>query len=115
MDSQKTFYETIFEYYEKTLSNKIPLENLKEMSNEIAEYYYDQYNRFKNQYPKSIKRYSSFQTKDLIHPQTYEIIIKYYKQKIGNDYAKYSQLILNMNEAEFKAFEKNREDFYNMW
>ena len=113
MDTKEIFSTTIFEYYQEILINEIPKEYLKEMSNEISGYYYEQYYRFKNQYPKSNKRYSSFQIKDLNHPQTYDLIIKYFKLKVGNNYTKYLQLVLNMNEKELETFEKYREDFNN--
>ena len=70
---------------------------------------------FRAQYPKSIKRYSTFQLKDLDHPQTFEMVINFFKEKLGSDYQKYSRLLLNMTETELKSFEKSRQDFYNMF
>ena len=97
------------------MEGKIPVELLKEVCNSIADYYYAQYERFTIQYPKSIKRYSTFKVKDLEHPTSYEIIIKFFKQKFGSKYTDYTKILLGMNDDELKLFEKNREDFYNMF
>jgi len=115
MDSKTTFFKIIFEHYNHISNGELNSELLVEMSNRINDYYYEQYSRFTIQYPKSIKRYSSFQLKDLEHPTTYEIIIKFFKEKSIENYSEYSKLILNMNEIELNTFEKSREDFYNMF
>ena len=115
MNNKNKFYDTIFEYYNQIFNGKISNNLLTEMSDGLADYYYDQYNRFSIQYPKSVKRYSSFQLKDLDHPTTFEIIIKFFKEKFANNYPENVKLILNMTENELKAFEKSRDDFSNMF
>jgi hypothetical protein len=115
MDSKENFYQVILAYYDKIAKGLVPEELLSGLAKSIADFYYDQYYRFKNQYPKSIKRYSSFQTKDLDHPTTFELVIKYFKERLGANYAEFSGLLLCMTDDELKAFEKNREDFYKIF
>ena len=115
MDTRKEFFNTICKYYKEISKNKIPEELLDGVCNCIADYYYDQYDRFTRQYPKSIKRYSTFQVKDLEHPTTFEIIINYFKGRIGTNYAEHVKVLLNKTDAKLQIFEKNREDFYKMF
>ena len=113
MDSKQDFYYIIYDYYFKVVDNKFPSFQLEELCNRITDYYYDQYTRFREKYPKSLKRYSSFQIKDLDHPETFEIIINFLKEKMGNNYPNKSMLILDWSLDELMEFEKNRNDFHN--
>lgn len=115
MDSKDKFYEIILDFYKNAVGDKIPNDILKLLCRQLSENFYDEYTRFRAQYPKSIKRYSSFQTKDLNHPLTFELVIKFFKDKFGIDYKKYSCLLLNMTDSELADFEKNRQEFYNMF
>lgn len=115
MDSRQDFFNSIHNYYSNCSEGKVPLELVKELSEEVADYYYNQYCRFRKQYPKSVKRYSKFMLKDLDHPTTLEMIIKYFKRTEGDNYRNYCMILLKMNEEELIKFEKDREDFYNMF
>ena len=115
MDAKQDFFNSIHSYYVNISGDKVPSELLNEVSKVITEYYYEQYSRFGKQYPNSAKRYSSFQLKDLDHPTTFEMIIKYFKTKSSERYREYSQQLLNMSDQELAKFEKNIEDFYKMW
>lgn len=115
MDAKQDFFNGIHGYYLNISAGKVPLELVNEVSKVITEYYYEQYSRFGKQYPKSAKRYSSFLLKDLDHPTTFEMVIKFFKTKSGESYRVFSQQLLNMSEEELAKFEKNREDFYKMW
>ena len=114
MDSKQDFFEIIYNHYAKIVGDKISAQILHDLSECVAEYYYKQYGKFKNQYPKSAKRYSSFQIKDLDHPQTFELIINLLKEKMGSDYSKYTTLLLNISATELSQFEKTRKDYHNM-
>ncbi|NAS29736.1 hypothetical protein GTQ40_02020 [Flavobacteriaceae bacterium R38] len=115
MDSKEQFLEIIRKKYLDLTQEQVPFDLVDEVSNNITDYYYDQYQRFIKQYPKSVKRYSSFQIKDLDHPITHETIIKILKEKVDTDYEKYAILFLNMTLEELKKFERNREEFYKMF
>jgi len=113
MDSKETFFEKIYKYYQDISKEKIDTDNLIELSRRISDYYYEQYNRFGKQYPKSIKRYSVFNSKDLEHPDTLELIINFFKEKFGDEYFKFSKVLLNMTDSQLKTFEINRELYHN--
>ena len=114
MDSKKKFFETIMSYYSE-LAEDVPTESLNKVTIALTDYYFDQYGRFAKQYPKSIKRYSSFKTSDLDHPDTFEIIIRTLKETEGPHYEKSAMTLLKLDFLELKAFEKNREDFYKIF
>ncbi|MET4072794.1 hypothetical protein [Hymenobacter sp. UYCo722] len=112
MDSKQDFFNVIYDYYYKRVDAAIPSELLREVSERITDFYYEQYSIFRLQYPKSVKRYSSFKIDDLNHPQVFEIVIKYFKEKLSDDYSDYSSIVLELNSDELKAFEKSRQQFY---
>ena len=115
MDSKQKFLDTIRTEYLDLTQGQVSVDLIDFVSERITDYYYDQYKRFRKQYPKSIKRYSAFQTKDLDHPTTHETVIKAVKEKVGIDYEKYAILFLDTTLDELKSFEKNREEFYKMF
>jgi hypothetical protein len=115
MESRQTFLDSIQNYYIKMSDGKVPFEFINELSEVVTDYYYEQYSRFGKQYPKSAKRYSSFQLKDLSHPETFEMVIKYFKEKTSERYREFSRQLLNISEEELSRFEKNREEFYKLW
>ncbi len=73
MDSKQEFKRVIYSHYSEIAGDRVPDKILHELSETISDYYYEQYKRFGKQYPKSIKRYSSFQIKDLDHPTTFGV------------------------------------------
>jgi hypothetical protein len=113
MDSKEVFFKMIYKYYEDISIDQIDTNILIELSNRIADYYYEQYNRFGKQYPKSIKRYSEFQLKDLNHPTIFELIIIFFKEKFGDNYSEPSKILLNMTDSRLRDFEMNRELYHN--
>lgn len=115
MDSLNQFKESIYEHYKKVVPDEFPEQLLNGVAAKLATEFHEQYSRFKKQYPKSARRYSTFQVKDLDHPQTFESIIEFLKINAKADYKKYAAELLNMNESEVINFEKSREDFYNMF
>ena len=115
MSPRHDFYKTIFEYYFKVAGSKLPAGQLEKVCERIADYYYGQYTRFRKQYPKSAKRYSTFQINDLDHPQTFEIIINYFKQNTGDNYSDPTIILLGWTSDKLQEFERSRQDFYNMF
>jgi hypothetical protein len=115
INSKTQFLKTIKGGYLRLTNGCVPEYLLNAVSKAITDYYYDQYRRFRKQYPKSVKRYSTFQIKDLNHPTTFEIIIKVLREKVGKDYDKFAPLFLNMTLDELRQFKKNREEFYQMF
>lgn len=115
MNSKEDFFETISSYYHSSISKGIPEYLLMGMCTAVTDYYYEQYTRFYKQYPKSQKRYSAFHLKDIDHPSTTEIIIRYFKEQVPDQYLHYSSIALQLTIAQVKEFEKRREDFYRMF
>ena len=115
MDAKHDFYARIYSYYYKIVGESIPLQLLDELYEKITDYIYEQYVRCSKKYPKSIKRYSSLKVDDLDHPQIFELIIKFFKQKSGSKYLEYSGNMLNISQEEINDFEKRREEFYDMF
>ena len=115
MDSRQKFLEIIRKEYSGLTLGKVNKELINTVSEGVTDYYYEQYQRFRKNYPKSIKRYSTFHLKDLDHPSTHELVIKIIKKKVGTEYEDSATKFLNMTLDELKEFEKNREEFYNMF
>jgi len=111
MDSRDNFKQTIFTYYKNISADLIPLTLLSSLCDKIADYYYDQYTRFRQQYPKSTKRYSAFQLKDIDHPQTKKIVVDFFKNELGTKYRDNSKLLLGMTDKELEDFEQWWYDF----
>ncbi|MGB1032007.1 MAG: hypothetical protein ACPGWM_05305, partial [Flavobacteriales bacterium] len=68
MDSRERFLEIIRTEYTDLIDGKVDKELIDAVSEGVTDYYYEQYQRFRKEHPKSIERYSSFQLKDLNHP-----------------------------------------------
>ena len=111
MDSQEKFKAVILDHYKNIAGDQIPLTLLDKLCDNITEYYYEQYSRFRRQYPKSIKRYSTFQLKDIDHPQTKKIVVDFFKNELKTKYRDYSKLLLNMTDTELDNFEQWWYDF----
>lgn len=111
MDSQENFKQAILQYYQNLAGDQVPFILVDKLSDKVTQYYYEQYLRFSKQYPKSIKRYSTFQLKDLDHPSTKKIVIEYFKNALNTEYKKYSGLLLKMTKEEIDAIEQWWIDF----
>lgn len=111
MEPQEKFKQVIFDYYKNIVGIQVPFTLVDALSEKIADYYYEQYSRFRRQYPKSIKRYSTFQLKDLDHPSTKKIVVDYFKNTHKTDYKNYSKLLLKMTETELENLEQWWRDF----
>lgn len=113
--SKEDFYAIILNYYTDKSQNLVPMELLKSLSVEITNYYFEQYSCFRRQYPKSIKRYSSFKTIDLDHPKTHEMVIHFFRVSAKDDYLIYSSILLGLTKENIIAFEKEQIAFYNIF
>jgi len=114
MDTKQQFLDVIQNEYLKIVGNNMPNDLLKVVCEAVADDRYHQYQRFTNDHPKSTKRYSSFQTKDLDHPWVFELVIKTLKKEVGAEYESYAMLLLKMSQNELRDFERRMIDFHNM-
>ena len=111
MDSRDSFKQAITGHYKNIFADKVPSNLLDSLCDKITDYYYDQYSRFRKHYPKSIKRYSTFQLKDIDHPQTKKIVVDFFKNEIREKYKEYSKILLSMTDKELNEFEQSWYDF----
>ena len=114
MDTRDNFKQVIFNHYKNIAADEVPVTLLNSLCDKITDYYYDQYTRFRKQYPKSIKRYSTFQLKDIDHPQTNKIVVDFFKSELKTQYRSYSKLLLSMTDTELDNFEQWWYDFERM-
>src|SRR5687768_13248357 len=113
MQTKKEFYDTIYRYYADRVGEKISSTFLSGLTERITEHYYEQYSRFRIQYPKSVKRYSTFKIDDLEHPEVTEIVINYFKERVGDNYAENAMIALGLSLPELRRFEEYREAYHN--
>lgn len=113
--SRNHFHLKIKNVYDKISDRRISEDLLKTLICEVTEEQYDCYRRFWNKYPKSKKRYSNFKIEDLNHPSIHDLIIKFFKEKTPANYVVNCMIMLEMEEVSFLAYEKSRQEFYDMF
>jgi hypothetical protein len=113
MQSNQEFFHTIYQFYSNRVEEQLPELFLKELSEEITNYYYRQYSKYRLAYPKSVKRYSTFKLEDLDHPEVTDLVIKYFKNKIGDDYQRLTLIFQNISLDDLKYHEEYRENYNN--
>ena len=109
MQSKQEFFLTIYRFYFNRVGEQIPELFLKELSEEISDHYYEQYSRFRIDYPKSVKRYSIFKIEDLDHPEVTDMVIKFFKNKSGDDYQRMTLIFQNIFLNDLKWHEEYQE------
>lgn len=117
LDSREGFYTKIKDYYSEFIGidDKIPEEFQIRIYNFLAKDFHSQYARFRIQYPKSIKRYSTLKLQDLENPLTKDLIISFVKKNRPNEYKIICSTLFKMSELEFNEYEKQRNDFRDMF
>jgi hypothetical protein len=116
VDIVKENYAKIKAYYISNLSQNqminFDYDDLNIISVEILIYYFNIYTRWKEYYVKS--NYDiKFYEKDFNHPDTYDIIIFYLKQKYPDNWKSMSQKYINMTSVEFDFYWTNRIAYFN--
>lgn len=113
--SRQEFYDVIYEYYLSNTQGLLAENVLKELVNTVTDYEYSQYRRFYAQYPKSAKRYSKLDAKDLDHTFVLELIVNFFKKKDIRTYQDNAMVVLKMTSAQLSEFEKRQREFYEMF
>ncbi len=113
MQSKQEFFKIIYQFYYNRVGEQIQELFLKELSEEITNHYYHQYSKYRFDYPKSVKRYSTFKVEDLNHPEITDIVIKYFKNKIGDDYQRMTFIFQNITLNDLKWHQEYRENYNN--
>ena len=101
IDAKKGFYSKIKEYYVRLSDNHIPTELLSEIISKVTDQIYSDYKRFRKQYPKSKKRYSTLKIDDIEHPSVYFMITNFLNEKGVSKSREYSKTLFKMNDDEF--------------
>lgn len=113
MQTKQDYYDTIYRYYSDQVGEKISTTFLNGLTERITQNYYEQYSRFRIQYPKSVKRYSTFKINGLDNPQVKEIMINYFKEMISDNYPEKTMVVLSLSLPELRRFEEYREAYHN--
>jgi hypothetical protein len=66
-------------------------------------------------YKKERNRDLTFLTKDFDHPQMNDIIIQFFKERYPDNYSDKCEAMLNMSHEKFSVYDKNRQNFQNMF
>lgn len=115
LDSKDVFYDKIKDYYLNSVSYTNQDNILNQLSDFLSTEFYEQYKKFRIQYPKSVKRYSTLKLSDLENPLTHDIIIRFIKNNYPTDYRDICAQLFKISATEFIEYEKKRTDFYNMF
>jgi hypothetical protein len=115
MDSKLIFQNNIKTYYSEKNNGNYSEKLIDDLSNDLAEYFFNQYSNFRHEYPKAIKRYSSLKLKDLENPFTHDRIISFVKKRKIEDYIGFCSMLFEMNKEDFLKYEKSRDSFNNEW
>jgi len=110
-----TNYEIVKNYFQKKVDTYIDSIDLKQVCLRIALRHFYMYNLWRTMYKKERNRDLTFLHKDFDHPQTNDIIIQFFKDRYPNNYSNKCEAMLDMSPEEFKAYDKNRQDFQNMF
>ena len=114
LESKNNFFSKIEKYYLELADSKIQKDIIAELSKGLSESQYEYYKQCWKKYPKSKKRYSEFDLKDLDHPSVHYQIMNFFKSQPNLNYVRLSRQLLNLSETEFVEFEKRKNQFENM-
>ena len=109
--------EMVKAYYQAQpgVVNFIDERDLSSISLKIVLHYLYMYNSWRTVYWEHEDRDLSFLAKDFESPSTGDLIISYFKNKYPDNYSAKCKLMLAMSADEFEVYEKDREEFHNMW
>jgi hypothetical protein len=99
--------------YLQLASDTISPEELNEISLKVVIHYFYLYNSWKSQYEKEKNRDLTFLDKDFDHPNTYDKVIQFFKNKYPREYAAKCAILLGKTADELLKYEGNNNDFYN--
>jgi hypothetical protein len=89
--------------------------DLNILSLKIVLHYLYMYNLWRKMYKHHKNRDLKFIVEDFESPSTGDMIIWYFKNEYPESYSAKCELMLALSADEFKAYEKRRQEFYNMW
>ena len=108
-------YNIVNHYFTEKAAGKIESTDIEIVSLKIVFWYLHTYNKWRTIYIKEKNRDLTFIDRDFEHPQTRDIIIRYFTNKYPDNYSKPCEILLKMSPDKFKDYEKERVAFFNMW
>jgi len=115
IEPKNSFFLKIEKFYSELANDKVPKEFITELSEILTESQFKSYKNSWKKYPKSRKRYSEFDVKDLNHPFVHYQIMDFFRKLPNTSYVRFSCQLLNLSETEFAEFEKRKNQFENMF
>ncbi len=115
LDSVEQFSSKIKSYYIDFVGEMISDDVLSVICDFLAAHFHEEYSRFRIQYPKSIKRYSTLKEGDLENPLVMDKVITFCKEKYDKEYQDICSKLFKMTLEELIDYEKQRIEFYKMF
>jgi hypothetical protein len=108
-------YTIVNHYFAKRALGKIDSAEIELVSLKIVFGYLRMYNKWRIMDIKEKNRDLTFIDKDFNNQKTFDIIVRYFKNKYPNGYSKICEILLDMSPDKFRDYEKERLAFINMW
>lgn len=106
-------FKIVKEKYIKAASNGVSLDDINEVSLKIVIHYFYLYNTWKSLYEKEKDRDLTFRQEDYTHPNTYDKIIQFFRNKYPKDYVEKCAIILEIPPEILSKYEYDRHEFYS--
>ncbi len=106
-------YDIVKAHYYSKVKNEVDITDLKKVCLKIVLRFLHIINIRIRSNKKKINPIITLKCID--NPQMDDIIIQFFKDKYPNDYTNKCEVMLEMSIEMFKAYEKNRQDFNNMF
>lgn len=110
-----TNYEIVKNFFQQRVGASVDLIDLKQVSLKIVIRYLYMHNLWRAMYKRERNRDLTFLLKDFDHPQTSDLIIQFFKEKYPDKYSDKCEAMLDMSPEKFRTYDKNRQDFQNMF
>jgi hypothetical protein len=106
-------YQLVKQHYQEMGAHKVAAEDLATLSLKIVLHYFYMYQLWRSLYKKEKNRDLGFLTSDLQHPQTWDMVIAYFKTRSPKNYSEPCKTLLGLDTEKFIAYEKGRQAFYD--
>ncbi|MBT1706198.1 hypothetical protein [Chryseosolibacter indicus] len=114
-DVVKRNFLVVKEFYQKRAGGTIKIEDLNRACLKIVFRFFYMHNMWRSEGKRLKNKKLEFLKEDLEHPYSFDDIIEVFKGKYPQDYSDKCEVLMNMTTDNFKKYEKNRQDFFNMW
>ncbi|HRG32887.1 MAG: hypothetical protein JNK69_09935 [Saprospiraceae bacterium] len=108
-------FKIVHDHFSKSAKDKIDADDFNEVCLRIVLYYFYLHNSWRTTNSKFEKIDLTFQTKYYSHPNTYDILIQFFKNRNPNEYIEKCSTILDVTIEYLKKYEYDRDYFYNLF